>query len=210
MASSNWAIPQISQILPLDEQSLQQLLDYTYTLDKDAAAEHLKGVLGDSPKALDFINAFNARREPPSVSKTEPELSTAPRKARKKKAPLHSLPARKTEDHGNVAGAYQKKDNEDYMSASRKSSKQTPLANTLALSQRDQMLVNYPYQLLYLPDPRRSFPRRQQAHAYRTFPMYVLRHIRETHIVLGHLLQRPVSMSPVGPQCMGHPVPSKI
>ena len=138
MTSSNWAIAQISQILPLDEQSLQQLLDYTYTLDKDAAAEHLKGVLGDSPKALDFINAFNARRESPNISKTEAEASTAPRKARKKKAqvPLHSLPARKPEDHGNIAGAYQKKDDEDYMAASRKPNKQTPLANTLALSER--------------------------------------------------------------------------
>ena len=136
MTSSNWAISQISQILPLDEQSLQQLLDYTYTLDKDAAAEHLKGVLGDSPKALDFINAFNARRESPSTSKTEPESSTTPRKARKKKPPLHSLPARKPEDHGNTAGAYQKKDDEDYMAGPRKSNKQTPLANTLALSEK--------------------------------------------------------------------------
>ena len=136
MASSNWAIAQISQILPLDEQSLQQLLDYTYTLDKDAAAEHLKGVLGDSPKALDFISAFNARRESPGIPKTEPEASTTPRKARKKKAPLHSLPARKPEDHGNIAGAYQKKEDEDYMAGSRKPNKQTPLANTLALSER--------------------------------------------------------------------------
>ena len=136
MTSSNWAITQISHILPLDEQSLQQLLDYTYTLDKDAAAEHLKGVLGDSPKALDFINAFNARREAPIISKTEPEASTAPRKARKKKVLLHTLPARKPEDHGNIAGAYQKKDDEDYMAGSRKGNKQTPLANTLALSER--------------------------------------------------------------------------
>ncbi|CAF9912503.1 MAG: hypothetical protein HETSPECPRED_000955 [Heterodermia speciosa] len=136
MASSNWAITQISKILPLDEQSLQQLLDYTYTLDKNAAAEHLKGVLGDSPEALDFISAFNARRESPSISKTEPEPSTAPRKARKKKAPLHTLPARKPEDHGNIAGAYQKKGDEDYMASSRKPNKQTPLANTLALSER--------------------------------------------------------------------------
>lgn len=136
MASSKWAITHISQLLPLDEESLQQLLDYTYTLDKDAAAEHLKGVLGDSPKALEFISSFNARREAPSVPKVDPEGSNTPRKARKKKAPLHNLPARRPEDYGNVTGAYQKKEEKDYIAGARQAHKGAPLASTFALSQK--------------------------------------------------------------------------
>ena len=136
MASSTWALTHISQLLPLDEESLQQLLDYTYTLDKDAAAEHLKGVLGDSPKALDFISSFNSRRENPSLPKAEPEPSKVSRRGQKKKAPIHALPARKVEDHGNITGAYRKKGEDDYMSGGYEAQKETPLANTLALSEK--------------------------------------------------------------------------
>lgn len=126
----------ISQLLPLDEESLQQVLDYTYTLDKDAAAEHLKGVLGDSPKALDFISSFNSRRENPSIPKATPEPSNNSRKGQRKKAPIHALPARKVEDHGNIAGAYRKRGEDDYMSGGHKAQKEIPLTNTLALSEK--------------------------------------------------------------------------
>ena len=138
MASSAWAMAQISQILPLDEESLRQMLDYVSTLDKDAAAEHLKSVLGDSPKALEFISSFNSRREGLNTSTMERTGSPAPRRAYKKKAPLHSLPARRPEDHGNVNGGYQKKDEEDYMAGARKVQKDSLLANTLALSDKPE------------------------------------------------------------------------
>lgn len=135
MASSTWAVTQVSQLLPLDEESLQQILDHASSLDKAAAAEHLKSILGESPKALEFISAFNSRREAPEPAKTEPEKSPAARRAPKKKA-IHNLPTRRAEDHGNVAGAYQKKDEEDYMAGARRPRKEAPLANTLALSDK--------------------------------------------------------------------------
>ena len=134
MAPSAWAMTQISQLLSLDEDSLRQVLDYTSTLNKDAAAEHLKSILGDSPKALEFISSFTSHGEAPGLSKPEREVSPAPRKAHKKKAAIHTLPARRPEDYGNVAGAYKKKDEEDYMAGVRKPQKESPLANTLALS----------------------------------------------------------------------------
>ena len=136
MASSTWAINQISQLLPLDEESLKQILDHATSLDKNAAAEHLKSILGDSPKALEFISSFNSRRESPSSVKPPPEISSQPRRTPKKKANIHTLPARRAEDHGNVVGAYQKKDEEDYMAGARKGRKEAPLANTLALSEK--------------------------------------------------------------------------
>ena len=139
MTSSTWAESRLSNLLPLDEASLKQILDYISTLPKDAAAEHLKNLLGDSPKALEFISSYNARRESPSTasSSSRPE---PPKNARKpqKKPPLNKLPPpRQVEDYGNTAGAYKKKDEEDYMTGNRKQHQQQPtLAKTLASSEK--------------------------------------------------------------------------
>ncbi len=124
MVSSTWDIARISQILPLDEEALHQILDYAATLSKPAAAEHLKDILGDSPLALEFISTFNARRDVQAsvLAESAPPSSDPPsRKSKKKKAPLNRLPPpRVPEDHGNTSGAYTKKAGEDYMSAARR------------------------------------------------------------------------------------------
>ena len=139
MVSSSWAIPRISQILPLDEESLQQILDYASTLSKPEAAEHLKGILGDSPQALEFISHFNSQREASDGAQVVPATSTsnAPsRKPRKKKAPLNNLPPpRVPEDYGNTGGAYSKKEEEDYISGARRSRKESPAPNAFKLSE---------------------------------------------------------------------------
>lgn len=135
MASSKWAITQISQLLPLDEESLQQILDYTSTLPKDAAAEHLKNLLGDSPKALEFIGSYNARRETPSTPSSAPDSPRNTRKPHQKKPPLNKLPSpRRPEDYGNTLGAYKKRDGEDYMVGSKRGQPEPALAKRLALS----------------------------------------------------------------------------
>ena len=142
MASSTWAISQLSQILPLDNESLQQILDYTSTLSKEAAAEHLKDILGNSPRALEFISSYNSRHHaPPAASPFPPDSSTVvPRSQPKKKSkpPLNKLPAaRQIKNHGNTAGAYQKTEQDDYMAGKKKPQYQEPaLANTLALSDK--------------------------------------------------------------------------
>ena len=137
MTTSTWATTQLSHILPLDQESLEQIIHQTSTLPKDAAAEHLKNLLGDSPKALEFISSFNARRDTPTTaapSPGPPSLESA-RKPRKKKAPLNKLPPpRRPEDYGNTLGGYQKKEEEDYMSGSRPPRQGPSLAKTLALS----------------------------------------------------------------------------
>ena len=133
---------QLSQILPLDNESLQQMLDYTSTLSKDAAAEHLRDILGDSPRALEFISSYNSRPHlSPATSPSPPISSTAvPRSQpkRKIKPPLNKLPAaRQVENHGDTAGAYQKGKQEDYVAGNRKTQHQEPaLASTLALSDK--------------------------------------------------------------------------
>lgn len=135
MTSSTWGLDQLSKLIQLDNQSLQEILDYTHTLDKTAAAEHLKNLLGDSPKSLEFISSFNSRREAPEASKVNTETAKPSRKPKKKSAPLHNLPARRIENHGNLTGGYQKRSEEDYMAQSSKSRKEPTLANTLALSE---------------------------------------------------------------------------
>jgi hypothetical protein len=62
MALEHWALPQLSEFLPLDEESLKEIILYTNTLPDAQAAEHLGGLLGNSPRASEFITAFNARR----------------------------------------------------------------------------------------------------------------------------------------------------
>ncbi|KAL8769003.1 MAG: hypothetical protein Q9209_004920 [Squamulea sp. 1 TL-2023] len=139
MPSTSWAISQISQILPLDEQSLQEILDYTSTLSKDASAEHLKNLLGTSPKALEFISSFNARRETPKPQSTQSttEIPEASKTPRKKKQPLNKpFNPRQPQDYGNTGGGYQKKNDDDYMAGRSKQHKEPALADALALSEK--------------------------------------------------------------------------
>ncbi|KAL1970356.1 hypothetical protein VTN77DRAFT_5516 [Rasamsonia byssochlamydoides] len=132
-----WAVPSLSKLLPLDDESLKQIVTYSAGLSKEAAAEHLKNLLGDTPAVLEFIASFNSRR--PGDPSSTPQSSTAsPRtkdvendrsrqnenknqqkKNKRTKAPLHSTgPPRRPENYGNVAGAYMKADKEeDYIPA---------------------------------------------------------------------------------------------
>ncbi|KAL9610915.1 MAG: hypothetical protein Q9167_004393 [Letrouitia subvulpina] len=144
MASSTWALSHLARILPLDEQSLNEILAYTSSLSKEAAAEHLKDILGTSPKALEFITSFNARREPPHpIEDRIPPTPDTLRKPRKKKAPLNKpFKPRQPEDYGNIDGAYQKKAEEDYMAGSSRTRKDNALANTLSLSGKTEARQN--------------------------------------------------------------------
>lgn len=140
MVSSTWAISRLSQILPLDEESLQQILDYASTLPKSAAAKHLQDILGDSPQALEFISTFNSQREGQDESQTDSAppsgVETPPRRSRKKKAPLNKLPPpRVPEDYGNTTGGYSKKEEEDYIASVPRSRKESPAANPFHLSE---------------------------------------------------------------------------
>ncbi|KAL8643661.1 MAG: hypothetical protein Q9210_007599, partial [Variospora velana] len=136
---STWAVSQLSQILLLDEQSLQEILDYTSTLSKDASADHLRNLLGTSPKALEFISSYNSRREAPKIDPqpSAPELPATSKRPRKKKQPLNKpFNPRQPDDYGNTAGGYQKRSDEAYPISRGNFSKEPALANALALSEK--------------------------------------------------------------------------
>lgn len=121
-----WAFPRLSQLLPLDEESLKQIVDYSAGLSKDACADHLKNLLGDSPAALEFITSFNTRRDTRSVTNfnsNAPSVNNdrARGRTKKEKKPLHSAgPPRRPDNYGNVGGGYMKAEKvEDYMPASK-------------------------------------------------------------------------------------------
>ena len=111
-----WALPRVKRILPLDDDSLIETLNYTVSLSKAEGAEHLKGLLGDSPAALEFISSFNNRRsdvinETQAVAVGSDDHVPRARKqaAKKARAPLHAVgPVRQPEGYGDVAGGYQK------------------------------------------------------------------------------------------------------
>ncbi|KAL1647957.1 hypothetical protein SLS58_002281 [Diplodia intermedia] len=120
-----WALPQLERLLPLDTDSLTQIITYSESQSPAAAADHLKNLLGDSPQALEFITNFNSRRSPaPSSTQAQNGPSEVPKAKRggqkKKKNNIHQLPARQVEHSGNFAGAYLKRDEDDYMSGSSK------------------------------------------------------------------------------------------
>ncbi|EXJ80915.1 hypothetical protein A1O3_07203 [Capronia epimyces CBS 606.96] len=124
-----WALPRLQRLLPIDDGSLKEIITYTSSLPKAAAADHLKNLLGDSPQALEFISSFNARRAnissdpaPSSVSRGEDGFPPPKKKSTKKsKPPLHSTgPARRPEGYGNVAGGYKKHYEDDSHSSTQR------------------------------------------------------------------------------------------
>ena len=146
MSLAEWALPQLSKLLPLDNDSLKQIISYTESLPNREAADHLQNMLGDSPQALEFITSFNNRRKlkGPAVSaQTTPsnDVPGVPKsKPRKKKQTGvgKPLPARQVEDVGNLAGAYMKRDEDDYMAGSSKP--KAPKSNAFGLSQKPDAL----------------------------------------------------------------------
>lgn len=133
-----WALPRIQQILPLDDDSLKEIITYADSLPKDAAADHLRNLLGTEAKSLEFISSFNMRRQnkPPAPSASSaahnaenPEL---PRRAKqKKRANIHALPARQVAP--GPSGGYQKPTEEAYMPANVRLSHKDQVADNLAL-----------------------------------------------------------------------------
>lgn len=116
------------------------MVDYAKTLSKSEAAEHFRGLLGDSPDAIEFISTFNAQRRHPkvtpaataSITSTSPSSFSAPpplqqnrpiesapkptrtgggRRKLKNKADIHTPPARQIANAGPLPGtAYNKRD----------------------------------------------------------------------------------------------------
>ncbi|KAK8080841.1 hypothetical protein PG997_008659 [Apiospora hydei] len=100
------SVSQLSRLLPLPDEDLQQVLTYAATLSKPEAVEHFRNLLGDSPDAVDFISSFNSRRQ-------DPKPAPAPQPS-KKKAPLHTPAPRQVTNLGPAPGtAYNKKSLED-------------------------------------------------------------------------------------------------
>ncbi|PGH08663.1 hypothetical protein AJ79_05945 [Helicocarpus griseus UAMH5409] len=60
-ALKSWALPRLSALLQLDNDSLTQLLEYTCSLGPEQGAEHLRNMLGDDAKSLEFIVGFGER-----------------------------------------------------------------------------------------------------------------------------------------------------
>ncbi|KXT02507.1 hypothetical protein AC578_4196 [Pseudocercospora eumusae] len=147
-ALHNWALPRLQQLLPIDDESLNQIISYSDSLSKDAAAEHLKNLLGDGAKSLEFISSFNLRRQnvsvaaapQPSAVESRNDASTSevlprrPKAQPKKKANIHALPPRQLQSQGNVGGAYFKRTEDDYMPGSSRQKHKEHVADSLALS----------------------------------------------------------------------------
>ena len=171
---TTWASPRISRLLPIDEESLKEVIQYAASLSKADAAEHLKNILGDSPQAFEFVSAFNARRT--EVAPTS-GLAAAPATARsdlpsnqggvpkprrntpkKQKPSLHSAgPVRQPEGYGDVTGGYHKSHGTDSYAPAKKPPSATSLSNALALSQEpDAVQLPKVVQKLHTPSPSSS------------------------------------------------------
>ena len=81
MSLQQWALPQLSELLPLDEAELKQILSYTDSLPDGEVAKHLGDMLGnENPHAHQFIKAYIERRAGMSkqASDTKDEQFVAP------------------------------------------------------------------------------------------------------------------------------------
>jgi Putative zinc finger motif, C2HC5-type len=154
---TSWALSQLQRLLPIDDQSLKEIITYSASLSKDTGAEHLKNLLGDSPQALEFISSFNSRRnddtktkpaQPPTTSDSsyqQTHLDNGPnsrrRNPKKGKPPLHNAgPIRRPENYGEMAGGYTKSTaEEDYMPKAKRPAS-TPLSDSLSLSHEPEVL----------------------------------------------------------------------
>jgi hypothetical protein len=146
MDVSTWALPQLSKLLPLDDDSLKQIISYTESLPNREAADHLQNLLGDSPQALEFITSFNNRRKQKNPAGTaqfgsSSGLSEVPKsKPRKKTKPAIGKlsPQRQPENYGNVSGGYLKRDEDDYMAANSRPKAAKP--NAFGLTEKPDAL----------------------------------------------------------------------
>lgn len=60
-------ISALREVLPLNDDELEQIISYAWGLDDAEAAQHLGNLLGDSPKSLEFIAFFLDARTTLSV-----------------------------------------------------------------------------------------------------------------------------------------------
>ena len=83
MSLQNGELAQLSNLLPLEPQSLQEIITYCNTLSEEEASQHLRNLLGDSPQALEFIRSFSMKRstnntDSPGDGKEGDGVSSAP------------------------------------------------------------------------------------------------------------------------------------
>ena len=137
------SLSQLSRLLPLPEDELQQILDYASTLSKPEAADHFANLLGDSAQAVSFISSFNSKRNDGRGDAKQPQTTTdqasssqeqsssvmepvpkATKGPKKKKAPLHMPQPRRVENSYVGPGiVYNKKEQEsDYVAAAKRPS----------------------------------------------------------------------------------------
>ncbi|ODV86518.1 hypothetical protein CANARDRAFT_27710 [[Candida] arabinofermentans NRRL YB-2248] len=75
-----YGVKAIKEILPLDDETLVQMIDYAISScrSRDAIAQHFMNLLGESPDALDFITRFSNMLfgDPSNKQKPKKESST--------------------------------------------------------------------------------------------------------------------------------------
>ncbi|EFQ98346.1 C2HC5 finger protein [Nannizzia gypsea CBS 118893] len=141
-----WAIPRLAKLLPLDEESLRQVISYSSSLSKDESAEHLRNLLDDSPAALEFISAFNSRRGQSERQNNNGQGSRGgqiPKKqagTKSQRGALNPSPtARRPEGYGDTSGGYTKPQKEEnYMAGSSSGPRDVSESVSPASSSRNQ------------------------------------------------------------------------
>ncbi|KFZ24189.1 hypothetical protein V502_01352 [Pseudogymnoascus sp. VKM F-4520 (FW-2644)] len=126
------SLQQLSKLLPLPDEDLQQILAYASTLPPQEAVEHFNNLLGESSASIEFISTFNSRRQPAPSSSAPSYANTANNQAssssssavpkstrapKKKKAQIHTPAPRQVQDtsYAGQGKAYQKKGNDAYV-----------------------------------------------------------------------------------------------
>jgi len=85
----NYATDAIEAILPLDIESITQIVDYalSHLKTRDAVSQHFLNLLGESPKALEFITNFSNMRFGEVINVKQNNGSHASKKEPRKESP---------------------------------------------------------------------------------------------------------------------------
>ncbi|KHJ33047.1 putative c2hc5 finger protein [Erysiphe necator] len=133
------SLTQLSQLLPLPIEDLQQILDYTRTLSSDEAADHLNNLLGQSSQTTKFISDFNSSQKGDIKNLSSPTsknfYSSSTKKSNEKRLQLKKREVKENLTYGNP---YYKNDEENYIGTSKKTVVDKTNSKNVASSRKSQ------------------------------------------------------------------------
>lgn len=93
----SYAVPAVAEILPLDNDSCQEMISYTLTLPNNEIQSHFLNLLGESEATFNFIATFmelKSQEDEQASKKSEKSEKSAAKRINKKENPQSIIPSK--------------------------------------------------------------------------------------------------------------------